>query len=35
MAQALTYLKLTGCRLALLITFNVPVIKDGIHRFAL
>jgi hypothetical protein len=28
MAQALTYLKLTGCRLALLINFNVPVIKD-------
>jgi GxxExxY protein len=34
-AQALTYLKLTGCRLALLINFNVPVIKEGIHRLAL
>jgi GxxExxY protein len=34
-AQALTYLKLTGCRLALLINFNVPVIKEGIQRLAL
>jgi len=34
-AQALTYLKLTGCRLALLINFNVPVIKEGIHRIVL
>ncbi len=34
-AQALTYLKLTGCRLALLINFNVPVIKEGINRLAL
>jgi len=34
-AQALTYLKLTGHRLALLINFNVPVIKDGIERIAL
>lgn len=31
-AQALTYLKLTGLRLALLINFNVPVISDGIRR---
>lgn len=31
-AQALTYLKLTGKRLALLINFNVPLIKDGIKR---
>src|SRR6266700_5594294 len=29
-AQLLTYLKLTGHRLGLLINFNVPVIKDGI-----
>jgi GxxExxY protein len=34
-AQVLTYLKLTGHRLGLLINFNVPVIKDGIHRIAL
>ncbi len=31
-AQALTYLKLTGKRLALLINFNVPIIRDGIKR---
>ncbi len=31
-AQVLTYLKLTGHRLALLINFNVPLIKDGIKR---
>jgi len=30
--QVQTYLKLTGCRLGLLINFNVPLIKDGIHR---
>jgi GxxExxY protein len=34
-AQLLTYLKLTGLRLGLLINFNVPVIKDGIKRLAL
>jgi GxxExxY protein len=34
-AQALTYLKLTGKRLALLINFNVPLIKDGIKRIIL
>ena len=31
-AQLLTYLKLTGLRLGLLINFNVPLIKDGIKR---
>jgi GxxExxY protein len=31
-AQALTYLKLTGKRLAFLINFNVPLIKNGIKR---
>ena len=31
-AQLLTYLKLTGHRLGLLINFNVPLIKDGIRR---
>ncbi|MEA3309316.1 MAG: GxxExxY protein, partial [Chloroflexota bacterium] len=31
-AQLLTYLRLTGCRVGLLINFNVPVLKDGIKR---
>ena len=31
-AQLLTYLKLSGHRLGLLINFNVPLIKDGINR---
>jgi GxxExxY protein len=31
-AQLLTYLRLTGCWLGLLINFNVPVLKDGIRR---
>jgi len=31
-AQLLTYLKLAGHRLGLLINFNVPLIKDGIRR---
>jgi GxxExxY protein len=30
--QLLTYLKLTGKKLGLLINFNVPLIKDGITR---
>ncbi|HQQ00710.1 MAG TPA: GxxExxY protein [bacterium] len=34
-AQLLTYLKLTGHRLGLLINFNVPVIKEGIRRVVL
>ena len=34
-AQLLTYLKLTGHRLGLLINFNVPLIKDGIKRIVL
>ena len=34
-AQLLTYLKLTGLRLGLLINFNVPVIRDGIRRMIL
>ena len=33
-AQLLTYLKLTGLRLGLLINFNVPMLKDGIKRLA-
>jgi len=34
-AQLLTYLKLSGHRLGLLINFNVPLIKQGIRRMAL
>jgi GxxExxY protein len=34
-AQLLTYLKLTGKRLGLLINFNVPVIRNGIRRIIL
>jgi GxxExxY protein len=34
-AQLLTYLKLSGRRLGLLINFNVPVIKNGIKRVVL
>ncbi len=31
-AQVLTYLKLSNCKLGLLINFNVPLFKDGIKR---
>jgi GxxExxY protein len=31
-AQLLTYLKLTECKLGLLINFNTSLIKDGIRR---
>jgi len=31
-AQLLTYLKLSGMKVGLLINFNVPVLKDGIKR---
>ena len=34
-AQLLTYMKLTGCRIGLLINFNVPVLKQGIKRMVL
>ena len=34
-AQLLSYLKLTGIRLGLLINFNVPLLKDGISRVIL
>lgn len=31
-AQLLSYLKLSGCRVGLLINFHVPLIRDGIKR---
>ncbi|HNX07616.1 MAG TPA: GxxExxY protein [Bacteroidales bacterium] len=31
-AQVLTYLKLSGCRIGLLLNFNVAKLKDGIKR---
>jgi GxxExxY protein len=34
-AQLLTYLKLTGLKVGLLINFNVPVLKEGIKRLSL
>lgn len=34
-AQLLTYLKLTNCKVGLLINFNVPVLKDGVKRMVL
>jgi GxxExxY protein len=32
LAQVLTYLKLSNCKLGLLINFNVLKVKDGIRR---
>ncbi len=32
LAQVLTYLKLSDCRLGMLINFNVTLIKNGIRR---
>jgi GxxExxY protein len=34
LAQVLTYLKLSDCRLGLLINFNVTLLKEGIKRIA-
>jgi len=34
-AILLTYLRLSGCKLGLLINFNVVVLKDGIRRYLL
>ncbi|MGP8214611.1 MAG: GxxExxY protein [Bacteroidia bacterium] len=31
-AQTLTYLRLSGCKLGLLINFNTVKLKEGIHR---
>lgn len=33
-AQILTYLKLTNCKLGLLINFNVALLKHGVKRIA-
>lgn len=34
-AQLLSYLKLSDCRVGLLINFNVKLLKNGIRRFVL
>ena len=34
-AQLLTYMKLTKCRIGLLINFNVPILKQGLKRMVL
>ena len=34
-AQVLTYMKLAGIRIGLLMNFNVTALKDGIKRFVL
>lgn len=34
-AQLLSYLKLSGCRVGLLMNFNVKMMKDGIKRYVL
>lgn len=31
-AQVVTYLKLTGCAVGLLLNFNVPILRHGIRR---
>ena len=33
-AQLLTYLKLSGCKLGLLINFNSKLLKDNIHQIS-
>jgi GxxExxY protein len=34
-AQLLTYMKLTKCRVGLLVNFNVPTLKQGLKRMVL
>ncbi len=34
-AQLLTYMKLTGCKVGLLINFNKPTLKEGLKRFVI
>jgi GxxExxY protein len=33
-AQLLTYLKLTGCKIGILLNFNVAIMREGIKRLA-
>jgi len=33
-AQVLTYLRATHCRVGLIINFNVPVLREGVRRVA-
>ena len=33
MSQVVTYLKLTGCPVGLLMNFNVPLLKQGVRRY--
>ncbi len=35
LAQVITYLKLSGCKLGLLLNFNVTLMQKGIHRVVL
>ena len=35
LAQVLTYMKLSGCKLGYLINFNVKLLKEGIKRIVL
>ncbi len=34
-AQLLTYMKLSGIHVGLLVNFNVPILRDGLRRFTL
>jgi GxxExxY protein len=34
-AQAVSYLRVTGARVALLVNFNVPILAQGIRRVVL
>jgi len=34
-AQMVTYLKLSGCHVGLILNFNVKLLRDGIHRTVL
>ncbi len=34
-AQVISYLKALGCALGLLVNFNVPALKSGVHRVVL
>ena len=34
-AQVVSYLRLTGARVGLLVNFNVPLLKQGIRRIVL